>query len=63
MPNMSKEHVAIEISVALKLPGKRRKLNTEWGTSEAPTIEYLVNKTALEEHTKLLVFHNKDAKR
>ena len=55
--NMAKEHAAFKISVALKLSGKKRKLSTEWGTSEAPTIEYLVNKKALAMHTKLLVFH------
>ena len=55
--NMVKEHVSFEISVALKLSGKKRKLSSAaWGPSEAPTIEYLVNKKALAEHTKLLVF-------
>ena len=54
--NMAKEHVSFEISVALKLSGKKRKLSTEWGTSEAPTIEYLVNTKALAMHTKLVVF-------
>ena len=55
--NMVREHAAFEISVALKLSGsKKRKLSTSWGTTEAPTIEYLVNKKALAVHTKLLVF-------
>ena len=54
--NMAKEHAAFEVSVALKLSGKKRKLSTEWGTSEAPTIEYLVNKKTLDVHTKLLFF-------
>ena len=55
--NMVKEHVSFEISVALKLSGKKRKLSSAaWSSSEAPTIEYLVNKKALDVHTKLLVF-------
>ena len=54
--NMSIEHLSADISVNLKVPGKKRKLSSDWSNTEAPTLEFLVNKKAIKQHTKLATF-------
>ena len=57
--NMSQENVTFEqqIKVSLPAPKKRKVQSVHWDTSELPILPILVNKKAIKEHTKLLVFH------
>ena len=55
--NMVLESSSFEQKVTIVLPdNKKRKLTSEWGSSEMPTIPILMNKKAIEAHTRLMCF-------
>jgi hypothetical protein len=59
--NMVFENIAWEQKISMTLPGnKKRKVSTDWGSSELPTIPLLVNKKIIAKHCQLLMFEKKD---
>ena len=53
---MTLENTSFEQKVTLVLPdNKRRKLTSEWTSSELPQIPVLINPKAIEAHTRLMV--------
>ena len=54
--NMTLENTSFEQKVTLVLPdNKKRKLTSEWGSSELPQIPVLINQKAIEAHKRLMV--------
>ena len=54
--NMVLEQVSSEQHVTLHMPLKKKKTQVDWEPADVPTIPILMNKKAIKEHTKLLVF-------
>ena len=53
---MTIENTSFEQKVTIVLPdNKKRKLTSEWASSELPQIPVLINPKAIQAHTRLMV--------